>query len=73
MNYTGLGIGNRNGVWIQLAGCCLMVAGMIFAFYVKPFMKRRRAAQSRAKIGNSKSQEKFTDVDAPAVEEVVHV
>jgi hypothetical protein len=49
LNYTVLGVGNRNGVNIMLAGCCLAVAGMIYAFYVKPFIKRRtrRAAQQR--------------------------
>ncbi|MBI4716511.1 MAG: hypothetical protein HY763_01790, partial [Planctomycetes bacterium] len=51
MNYTGLGVGNRNGVYVQLAGCCISVAGMIFAFYVKPVLKRRRAMQSRARAG----------------------
>ena len=45
MNYTGLGIGNRHGVHAQLAGCCLAVAGMIFAFYIKPILKQRRAAR----------------------------
>jgi len=50
MNYTGLGVGNRHGVYVQLAGCCIAVAGMIFAFYVKPVLKRRRALESRAKI-----------------------
>lgn len=50
MNYTGLGVGNRHGVYIQLAGCCFAVAGMIFAFYVKPVLKRRRAMSSRSKI-----------------------
>lgn len=55
MNYTGLGIGNRNGVYIQLAGCCLAVIGMIFAFYVKPMMKRKRAVQSRARVSRSAS------------------
>ncbi len=49
MNYTGLGIGNRHGVHAQLAGCCISVAGMIFAFYVKPVLKRRRAEEQRAK------------------------
>ncbi len=53
MNYTGLGIGNRNGVYVQLAGCCIAVVGMLFAFYVKPMMKRKRAAQSRAKVSQS--------------------
>ncbi len=51
MNYTGLGVGNRQGVYVQLAGCCLMVAGLIFAFYVKPVLKRRRAEQQRGKVG----------------------
>lgn len=41
LNYTVLGVGNRNGVAIQLLGCCIAVFGMIFAFYVKPILKRR--------------------------------
>ncbi len=45
MNYTGLGVGNRNGVHIQLAGTVIAVAGMIFAFYVKPIIRRRKAAR----------------------------
>jgi len=53
LNFTGLGVGNRNGVYVQLAGCCLSVAGMIFAFYVKPMIRRRRAEQSRSRIGRS--------------------
>lgn len=53
MNYTGLGIGNRNGVYVQLAGCCLSVLGMIYAFYVKPMLKTRRREQSRAKVSPS--------------------
>jgi hypothetical protein len=44
MNYTGLGVGNRNGVYVQLFGCCLAVIGMIHAFYLRPILKRRMAA-----------------------------
>ncbi|MCH2134672.1 MAG: hypothetical protein MK116_13085 [Phycisphaerales bacterium] len=44
LNYTILGVGNRNGVWTMLAGSILSVIGMIYAFYVKPMIKRRRAA-----------------------------
>ena len=40
-NFTVLGVGNRNGVWTMLAGCMLSVIGMIYAFYVKPLLKRR--------------------------------
>jgi hypothetical protein len=42
-NFTVLGVGNRNGVWTMLAGCILSVIGMIYAFYVKPVIKRRAA------------------------------
>jgi hypothetical protein len=42
LNYTVLGVGNRNGVVTQLVGCCIAVMGMIYAFYVKPYIKRRR-------------------------------
>jgi len=42
LNYTVLGIGNRHGVLVMLLGCCLAVSGMIWAFFVKPMIKRRR-------------------------------
>jgi hypothetical protein len=42
LNYTVLGIGNRRGVFQMLFGCCLAVSGMIWAFYVKPMIKRKR-------------------------------
>lgn len=48
MNYTGIGVGNRNGVYIQLAGTCIAVTGMIFAFYIKPIIRRRKQAASDA-------------------------
>lgn len=49
MNYTGLGVGNRHGVYVQLLGCCLTVAGMIFAFYYKPMIQRRRTERAAEK------------------------
>ena len=57
LNYTVLGVGNREGVYIQLLGCCIAVAGMIYAFYVKPVIKRRRQAEVFAKLGKSAPQE----------------
>lgn len=42
LNFTGLGVGNRHGVGMQLAGSGLAVLGMLYAFYVKPIIKRRR-------------------------------
>jgi len=42
LNYTVLGVGNRNGVYLQLLGCVIAVVGMAYAFYVKPILKQRR-------------------------------
>jgi hypothetical protein len=50
LNFTGLGIGNRNGVYLMLFGGTLSVVGSIYAFYVKPVIKRRRAALVHARI-----------------------
>lgn len=50
MAYTGLGVGNRRGVYIQLFGCCVSVAGMIWVFYVKPVIKRRRRLRVLAQL-----------------------
>lgn len=41
-NHTVLGVGNRKGVNVMLAGCCVAVLGMIYAFYIKPHIKRRQ-------------------------------
>lgn len=49
LNYTVLGVGNRRGVFVMLSGVCITVAGMMWAFYVKPVIKRRR--QSRVQDG----------------------
>jgi len=57
MNYTGVGVGNRNGVHIQLAGCCIAVLGMIFAFYIKPIIIRQRRERSRAKISAGRRED----------------
>ena len=42
LNYTVLGVGNRNGVGVQLFGCTVSVIGMIYAFYIKPSIIRKR-------------------------------
>ena len=57
MNFTGVGVGNRNGVHIQLFGVCLAVAGMLFAFYVKPIILRRRRVETFARLEQDRSPE----------------
>lgn len=50
LNFTGLGIGNRVAVGWQLFGCTLSVVGMLYAFYVKPVIKRRRQERVWAEV-----------------------
>lgn len=55
LNYTVLGVGNRNGVYTQLLGCVISVMGLIYAFYVKPVLKRRKQEEVLAALARSKS------------------
>jgi hypothetical protein len=48
LNFTVLGVGSRHGVNLMLLGCCLTVIGMVYAFYVKPVIKRRRQKAAEA-------------------------
>ena len=55
MNYKVLGVGNRNGVYIQLIGCFIAVVGMIYAFYVKPAIKRSRQRRVAEQLAENAS------------------
>lgn len=48
LQFTGLGVGNRHGVGVMLAGGLMTVLGTIWAFYVKPLILKRRIARGRA-------------------------
>lgn len=69
MNYTGLGIGNRRGVYVQLAGCAFAVTGMIFTFYVKPVIKRRRGQKRLREDAPGRESRSIPDTreTAPAI------
>ncbi|MBW7904680.1 MAG: hypothetical protein LC135_08695 [Phycisphaerae bacterium] len=43
--YTILGVGNRRGIWPMTIGSVLVTFGSLYAFYVKPWIKRRRQAR----------------------------
>jgi len=40
-SYTILGVGNRHGIGLMLIGCILITLGALFAFYIKPIIRRR--------------------------------
>jgi hypothetical protein len=45
-SYTILGVGNREGIWPMGLGCILIPVGCMYAFYVKPILKRRKVQQA---------------------------
>ena len=47
--FTVLGVANRPGIHTMVAGCVMCVFGLMWAFYVKPALLRRRAAAALAK------------------------
>ncbi len=60
LNYTVLGVGNRHGVNVQLAGTCLAVLGMIYAFYIKPVIKQRRQQAVYARVSAERAANQST-------------
>lgn len=55
LNYTVLGVGNGRGRYTMLIGVIISVIGMIYAFYVKPIIKRRVIAKARARAAAAAS------------------
>lgn len=66
-SFTILGVGNRRGVWTMLIGCTLIALGSLYAFYVKPLIRKRRAeaAIREAEAGASASAGRAHPVGQP--------
>jgi hypothetical protein len=47
--FSILGVGNRPGVGIMIAGCIMIVCGLLYAFYLKPVIIRRMKAAALAR------------------------
>lgn len=46
-SYTILGVGNREGIWPMVIGCVLITLGCLYAFYIKPILRKRQASRAR--------------------------
>jgi hypothetical protein len=56
-SFTVLGVGNRNGIVLQTLACMLITLGCLYAFYVKPILKRREQAAALARIAGGQNFE----------------
>gem|GEM_PF-665668 len=54
-SWTILGVGNRRGIWPMTAGSILVTLGCLYAFYVKPILRRRAVPQSASKNGSARA------------------
>lgn len=70
-SYTILGVGNRNGIWPMLLGCVMITLGCLYAFYIKPILRRRatQAALAAASV-RSMAAEKVALVGAGRAEQL---
>jgi hypothetical protein len=70
--HTVLGVGNRRAVRSMLAGVCISITGMIYAFYFKPVIIRRRkqAALAAAAKPSQRSPKRPQAIDKPEVSHV---
>lgn len=60
--WTVLGVGNRPGTWIMTAGCVLIFAGLMWAFYIKPLIIRRMKLRAiEAAVASGKMTAKQAD------------
>jgi hypothetical protein len=53
--FSVLGIGNRPGVRAMISGGLMVFGGILFAFYVKPFLLQRRKRQLAAFVAQQRS------------------
>lgn len=65
-SFTELGVGNRLGINPMLIGCILITVGCLYAFYVKPVLKRRKQMQALA-AASATAQKRRPVVTVPEV------
>lgn len=66
-SYTVLGVGTREAIAPQVIGCFLITLGSMYAFYVKPILKRRKAEQAKLLAANRRGS---VMPDAPDANEI---
>ncbi|WP_428389303.1 hypothetical protein [Mucisphaera sp.] len=66
--FSIIGVGNNVGIQIIFIGSCLMVAGVPWAFYVKPWMVQRRKRQLQEALASERDGGQSPDAaESPAV------
>ncbi len=68
-SWTVLGVGNREGMWAMVTGSILVPIGCLYAFYVKPLLRRR--ATQRALAGAARTTGQTNGAPAAAARETV--
>ncbi len=67
-SYTILGVGNRLGISPMLLGCVMITLGSMYAFYIKPVLRRRRLAAAAAFAARSAQRAAVEPAETELVE-----
>lgn len=67
-SWTGLGVGNRRGMWAMMLGSIMITAGCLYAFYVKPVLRRRRQERITARASAARADVEPAATPAPKPE-----
>ncbi len=68
--YTVIGIGSRRGIWPMGIGCLLITVGCLYAFYVKPVLKRRKRSEILAASRATAAEIEAAPAEKPEYSEV---
>lgn len=51
--WTILGVGNRHGIWPMTLGCTMVTLGSLYAFYIKPIIRRRKMQAALSRVAQA--------------------
>jgi hypothetical protein len=62
-SWTGLGVGNRHGLWLMNMGWIMVTLGCLYAFYVKPVLLRHQRVDSVAYSARASVEPSVVDAE----------
>lgn len=71
--WTILGVGNRLGIWPMTLGCTMITLGSLYAFYIKPIIRRRKMQAALARVSQEAEAARGGPADAARVEAFAEV
>lgn len=68
--WTILGVGNRYGIWPMTLGCTMVALGSLYAFYVKPIIRRRKMQAALDRVASRRNDDRAAISESVASDEL---